>query len=148
VTIKTQSQNISKLCNSVHQNCFVCSKSNHRGLQLDFHYDENDTCVFSEFQLDEWSQGYKGIPHGGIISAVFDGAMGNCLFAQDVTAVTAELKIRFRHALELEKYAIVKAWIKSNSNTLYILEAEIVQGGQIKASATGKFVSKPDLWDI
>jgi acyl-CoA thioesterase FadM len=74
--------------------------------------------------------------------------MDNCLFAQDMTAVTAELKVRFRHALELEKHAIVKAWIKTNSNTLYILEAEIVQDGQIKASTTGKFVSKPDLADI
>jgi len=45
----------------------------------------------------------------------------NCLFAQDITAVTAELKIRFRHALELEKHAIVRAWVKNNSNTLYIL---------------------------
>jgi acyl-coenzyme A thioesterase PaaI-like protein len=147
VTTKTQNQNISKLRNSVHQNCFVCSQSNHRGLQLDFHYDENDKCVFSEFQLDGWSQGYKGIPHGGIISAIFDGAMGNCLFAQDVTAVTAELKIRFKQALELEKKAIIKAWVKNSSNTLYILEAEIVQDGQIKASATGKFVSKPDPAD-
>jgi acyl-CoA thioesterase FadM len=74
--------------------------------------------------------------------------MGNCLFAQDVAAVTVELKIRFRHGLELEKHAIVKAWVKTNSNTLYILQAEIVQDGQIKASATGKFVSKPDLADM
>lgn len=148
MTTKVENYNISKIRNSAHQNCFVCSKSNHRGLQLDFHYDENDKCVFSEFQLDGWSQGYNGVPHGGIISAIFDGAMGNCLFAQDVTAVTADLKIRFRHALKLEKHAIVKAWIKNNSNTLYILEAEIDQDGQIKASATGKFVSKPDLSDI
>jgi hypothetical protein len=118
VTIKTQDFNLAKFRASVHQNCFVCSKSDHRGLQLDFHYNENDKCVFSEFQLDGWSQGYKGIPHGGIISAVFDGAMGNCLFAQDVTAVAAELKIRFKQALELEKKAIIKARVKNSSNTL------------------------------
>ena len=147
MTIKTQDVNLAKCRGSVHQNCFVCSNSNLRGLQLDFHYDQSNNCVFSEFQLDGWSQGYKGIPHGGIISAIFDGAMGNCLFAQDVTAVTAELKIRFRHALELEKNAIVKAWIKNNSNTLYIMEAEIIQDKQIKASAIGKFVNRPDLMD-
>jgi len=145
VITKVKNYNISKIRNSAHQNCFVCSKSNLRGLQLDFHYDPNSNCVFSEFQLTDWSQGYNGIPHGGIISAIFDGAMGNCLFAQDVTAVTAELKIRFKHALELEKHAIVKAWIKNNSSTLYIMEAEIVQDRQIKASAIGKFVRKSDL---
>jgi acyl-coenzyme A thioesterase PaaI-like protein len=148
VIIKTHDFNLAKFHDSVHQNCFVCSKSNHCGLHLDFHYDEHSNCVFSEFQLNGWSQGYNGVPHGGIISAIFDGAMGNCLFAQDVTAVTAELKIRFKQTLELEKHAIVRAWIKNNSNTLYVLEAEIVQDGQIKACASGKFVSKPDLAGI
>jgi acyl-coenzyme A thioesterase PaaI-like protein len=148
VTIKNRDSNLAKFHDSVHQNCFVCSKSNPCGLHLDFYYDRNSDCVFSEFKLDGWSQGYNGIPHGGIISAIFDGAMGNCLFAQDVTAVTAELKIRFKQTLELEKHAIVRAWIKNNSNTLYVLEAEIVQDGQIKACASGKFVSKPDLAGI
>jgi acyl-coenzyme A thioesterase PaaI-like protein len=148
VTIKTQDINLAKFHDTVHQNCFVCSKSNDCGLHLDFHYDEHSNCVFSEFQLDGWSQGYNGVPHGGITSAIFDGAMGNCLFAQDVTAVTAELKIRFKHTLELEKDAIVKAWIKNISNTLYVLEAEMVQDEKIKASAMGKFVNKPDQADI
>ena len=147
MTIKIQESNLTKYHRSVHQNCFVCSKTNLHGLQLDFHYDDADTSVFSEFSLDGWSQGYQGIPHGGVISAVFDGAMGNCLFAKDITAVTAELKIRFRQTMELEKNAIVKAWIKNSSNTLYLMEAEIIQGGQLKASATGKFVSRTDLED-
>jgi hypothetical protein len=145
VTIKIQDFNLAKFHGSVHQNCFVCGKSNNCGLHLNFHYDEYSDCVFPEFRLDSRLQGYNEVPHGG---AIFDGAMGNCLFAQNVTAVTTELKIRFKKIHELEKDAIVRAWIKNNSNTLYILEAEIVQDGQIKAFATGKFVNKPDLADL
>ena len=148
MTIKTHDFNPAKFHGTVQQNCFVCSKSNPCGLHLDFHYDEHSNCFCSEFQPDGWAQDYNGVPHGGIISAIFDGAMANCLFAQDVTAVNAEPKIRFKQTLELEKNSIARAWIKNSSNTLYILDAEIVQYRQIKASAMGKFVSKPEQADI
>ncbi|MCK4818476.1 hypothetical protein KA005_22090 [bacterium] len=147
MTTKTQYPHLVRLRDLVHHNCYVCSKYNPRGLQLDFRYDKNDKCALSEFQLDGWSQGYEGIPHGGIISAIFDGTMGNCLFAHDLTGVTAELNIRFKHPLEQNKKATAKAWIKNYSDQLYILEAEIIQNGQVKAYATGKFVNKPDLAD-
>ncbi|KPJ68311.1 MAG: hypothetical protein AMJ43_00565 [Coxiella sp. DG_40] len=86
-----------------------------------------------------------GVPHGGFISAVFDGAMGNCLFAQGCTPVTAELNIRFRHPIAMHQTTTVSARIISSSNSVYVLEAEINQNGQIKATAEGKFVDRPDL---
>jgi len=39
----------------------------------------------------------------------------------------------------------VTADIVSSSNSLYVLEAEICQNGQIKAAAEGKFVDYPIL---
>jgi acyl-coenzyme A thioesterase PaaI-like protein len=147
VITKAQSHYLVKHRNSIHRACFVCSKFNKRGLQLDFYFDRYSKCAVTEFQLEDWSQGYNGIPHGGIISAIFDGVMGNCLFAQDLTGVTAEMKIRFKHIVELGRKATAKAWIKNCSDPLYILEAEIIQNEQVKAYAMGKFVNKPDLAD-
>ena len=82
----------------LHPNCVVCSRSNTRGLQLEFDLCE-DGSVAANFELDETLEGYPGILHGGVISSVFDGVMGNCLFAQGCTPVTAVLNIRFRRSV-------------------------------------------------
>ncbi len=145
MTINTQHLGRIQLRESVHSDCFVCGSSNPHGLHLTFDYDQDGDCVVSKFQLQPWTGGYKGIPHGGVISAICDCAMGNCLFAKGIRGVTAELKIRFKQTLQLQKNAIVKAWVTHHSNTLYMMEAEIVQDGQVKAIAEGKFVNKPDL---
>lgn len=142
---KYADKNIIKIKNPSHRNCFVCSKSNPRGLGLDFYYDKDEKFSFSRFRLEGWSQGYEGMPHGGIISAIFDGAMGNCLFAQGLTGVTAELNVRFKQTIEPDKETTVKAWVKNSSNALYILESEIVQDSRVRAIAVGKFVDKPEF---
>jgi len=145
VTTKTAEKN--KLTNTrkrLHPNCVVCSRSNTRGLQLDFSLCENGG-VAADFEIDETLEGYPGTPHGGVIASIFDGAMGNCLFAQGCTPVTAELNIRFRHPIAMRKFATVNARIVRSSNSFYVLEAEIIQDGQIKATAEGKFVDHPNL---
>ena len=130
--------------NRVHPNCIICSPLNTRGLQLKFNLRENGS-VAAECQLDESLEGYPGIPHGGVISSIFDGAMGNCLFAHGLAAVTAELNVRFRHPIAINQPAAVTARIVQSSNSIYVLEAKVTQGGQIKATAEGKFVDHPDL---
>jgi len=147
VTTETAETKKSKLTNirkQLHPNCIVCSRSNIRGLQLEFDLCE-DGSVTSDFKLDETLEGYPGIPHGGVISSVFDGAMGNCLFAQGCTPVTARLNIRFRHPIAMHQPATVTARIDKSSDSLYVLEADIIQNGQIKATAEGKFVDHPNL---
>lgn len=130
---------------AVHPNCFVCGELNPRGMQLDFHFDEESRCVCADFRPDKWSEGYKGMPHGGIISAVLDGAMGNCLFAQGITGITGELNIRFKHPVRIHQEVRARAWIKTISHPYYLVKSEIIQDGQVKAYATGKFIDKPDL---
>ena len=128
-----------------HPQCFVCGESNPRGLGLEFEFDENSKCAVAEFHLNNSLAGYEGTPHGGIISAIFDGAMGNCLFAHGITPVTAELNIRFKSRLSLHKRTTVRARLKDYSHPFYLLECKVEQEGRIKASATGKFVHEPDF---
>jgi len=147
VTTKTAETKKNKLTNTrkrLHPNCVVCSQSNTRGLQLNFGLCE-DGGITANFELDETLEGYPGTPHGGVISSIFDGVMGNCLFAEGCTPVTAQLNIWFRHPIAMHKTATVSARIVSCSNSVYILKAEITQNGQIKATAEGKFVDHPNL---
>jgi len=125
----------------LHPRCVVCSPDNPCGLCLRFAAGAEDTMV-AEFQLDQAVEGYVGWPHGGITSAVLDGAMTNWLFAHGFTGVTAELSVRFRHPVVLGEPAVVTARLKRASHPLYELEACITQGGQLRVRAMGRFMHK------
>jgi acyl-CoA thioesterase FadM len=56
--------------------------------------------------------------------------------------VTAELQIRFRHPVATDHPATVRAWITCSTRPLHQLEAELIQGDQVKATAKAKFMEK------
>jgi len=143
-TAETEKNKLTNICKRLHPNCIVCSRSNKRGLQLDFSLCGNGS-VAANFELDESLEGYPGMPHGGVISSVFDGAMGNCLFAHGLAPVTIELNIRFRHPIAMHQSATVNARIVRSSNSIHVSEAEIVQDGKVKATTKGKFYDQPHL---
>jgi uncharacterized protein (TIGR00369 family) len=107
----------------------------------------NDRTVKASFECDQAYEGYTGILHGGVISSILDGAMGNCLFARGQTAVTVEMNTKFRSPVHINKQATVTAGIKRIHHPLYFLEASIVQDGKTKAIAKAKFFDRPELAD-
>ncbi|MBN2211844.1 MAG: PaaI family thioesterase [Sedimentisphaerales bacterium] len=127
-----------------HPGCIVCSEENKRGLQLDFNVTD-DGVVTAEFTLERIFEGYPAMLHGGIICMILDGAMTNCLFAQNCIAVTADLQVRFRHPVHTDQSVAVRAWIHRSASCFYELKAEILQNGQLKTTATGKFMRQNQL---
>lgn len=111
---------------------------------MEFDIDDNGS-VQATFQCDETFEGYPGMMHGGVISSILDGAMGNCMFARGLATVTVEMTTRFRHPVVIGQEAIVSARISRSSHPLYLLDAEITQNGKIKATAKGKYYDQPKL---
>ena len=101
-----------------------------------------DGVVEAAFACQGVFEGYPATLHGGIICTLLDGAMTNCLFAHGHAAVTAELKVRFRHPVLTERPARVRAWIASSLRPLHELAAELVQEEQVMATAHGRFLEK------
>ena len=128
----------------VHPGCVVCSKGNGQGLKLNFRLSD-DGAVSADFNLDSDFEGYPAMLHGGIICAILDGAMTNCLFACNCVAVTADFQVRFRHPVATYQPACVRAWVIRYSSCLYELHAEILQDEQVKTTATGKFMKQSHL---
>jgi len=127
-----------------HPNCVVCGTANGRGLRLRFRTSE-DGSVQASFDCKKAYEGYANILHGGVVSALLDGAMMNCLFAHGHPGVTAELTVRFRHPVRTGTPATVRAWIERCSPPLHVLGAELLQDGQFKATARGKFMEQVRL---
>lgn len=124
-----------------HRACFVCSPQHLGGLGLRF-ASQADGSVSAEFPCESTYEGYAGMVHGGIVSALLDGAMTNCLFALGHVAVTADLHVRFRHPVYTGQKAVVRAMLTRDASPLFVLEAQVMQAGQVKATAVGKFMLK------
>ena len=132
-----------KVRHEVHPHCVICDLANPKGLHIDYVISTDKQEVWASFFCDGAYEGYPGIMHGGVISALCDGAMGNCLFAHGITAVTIEITTRFRHPVATGEYAVIRARIMRTALPLIFLEADIVQYGQVKATAKGKFCDQP-----
>lgn len=124
-----------------HPDCFACGAANGHGLGLQFRETE-DGSVEASFPCQPIFAGYPGMLHGGIICTLLDGAMTNCLFAHGLAAVSVDINVRFRHPVAVSLPAVVRAWLESKDSPLHRMAAEIVQNGQVAATATARFVEK------
>jgi acyl-coenzyme A thioesterase PaaI-like protein len=127
------------LAQIAHPHCVACSPDNPSGLRLEFE-DAGGGVVRATFDCGAAFEGYPGQLHGGIISMLLDAAMANCLFAQDQKAVTAELSVKFKAAVVLNHRAITEARVARDLFPLFLMEASLTQDGEIKATATAKFI--------
>ncbi len=124
-----------------HQHCVVCGSANDHGFHLQFALSD-DGSVQAEFDCRRAYEGYRNTLHGGVIASLLDGAMTNCLFAHGCPAVTAELRVRFRHPVTTDRPVSVRARIERSAPPLHVMHAEIVQEGTVMAEGTGKFMER------
>ncbi len=127
---------------SCHPACFACREPGRGGLGLRFRT-RADGSVTARFPDPSGYQGYPERMHGGIVAMLVDAAMTHCLFARRVQAVTARLDIRYRRPVSTECPIRVTARLLRRRKRLYVLVAEIIQEGVVRASAEGRFLEPP-----
>ena len=121
-----------------HPACFVCSPDCGLGMRFSLQPDDS---VADQYTFDRSLEGYPGVVHGGIVAAALDGAMTNWLLIHNHPAVTAELKVRYRHPVASQMPAYVRARLVERSGPLFLMTAELSQQGRRMAIATAKFVA-------
>jgi len=125
-----------------HAHCLMCGARNPFSLGLHFH-DGEEGSVWSRFNAMPRFQGYEGILHGGVISALLDAAMTHCLFHQGVRAVTGDLRVQFLEPVQCDTVLHVRAWLLSVTPPLYRVAAILVHGQRVMAKAEAKFMHYP-----
>ena len=125
----------------VHSGCVICGTANSDGWHARFHRQSDGSVVAIHFCDDKFA-GYSGILHGGIVAALLDAAMTNCLFAHHITAVTAEMTVRYLRPVHTGETVQLRAWIDKSNPRLYSLAAELRQDNQTACRATAKFIPK------
>jgi acyl-coenzyme A thioesterase PaaI-like protein len=126
---------------SEHAGCVLCGKTNPVGFRLDFRVQTPGT-VRALFSCSRLFQSYPETLHGGVVSALFDAAMSNCLFSLGEVAVTAELTVRYLRPTRLDLEAEVIGQLKKSSWPMFYLTAELRQQGIVLAQAEAKFIGR------
>jgi acyl-coenzyme A thioesterase PaaI-like protein len=135
--------------NSRH--CFACGLTNSIGLKLRF-YETGPGEVTAECTVPERYQGYPGVVHGGIVTAMLDEISGRAHLNGDPPRFmyTAKLEIRFRNNVPIGKpLRIVGRVGKSKSRTATSLGMIYGPDGDLLAEAKALHVDLPqDLLQI
>jgi len=126
--------------NDLHHHCFACGGLNAHGLRLHFEVDANGVAA-AVWQPSAAFLSYADRVHGGVIATLLDSSMVHALFAMGVTAVTAELTIRYLESVNVMSMAHVSGWVESKRHGIYLCRAEVHQGGVLAVRASAKFVA-------
>lgn len=125
-------------------NCFICGRDNPIGLKLHFK-SLDELRVSAKFNPHKHFNGFKGMLHGGVISAVLDDAMDWALYnSTGRLYVTSQLTVNFKKPVPVdEELEVIACSIKHQDGRTRKIEnarAELIDsGGAVLAVAEGKF---------
>jgi uncharacterized protein (TIGR00369 family) len=126
-----------------NQRCYVCGARNPSGLRVDFTIDAEARSISARFTPSDFHQGYEGIVHGGILSALLDEAMVKLAFTLGIPAVTAEMTAAFKAPAAPGEELQVTGRLVQETKRLIRAEAKIERGPVVIAEATGKLLRLP-----
>jgi len=121
-----------------HAHCLVCGHENPWSLRLSFEPDGEG--VRATLVSDPRLQGYAGVQHGGVTATLLDAAMTHCLFHKNVRALTADLHVRYVHAIPSGAAMVLTAVLTGARPPLYRLRAELRVEGRLMAWSEAKFL--------
>jgi acyl-coenzyme A thioesterase PaaI-like protein len=104
--------------------CFVCGSRNPHGLRLCFAPD-GDRAVTAVWRTNQVWEGFKGVIHGGIVSAVLDEAMSKAVAAAGIRALTCELRVRLRQRVEVAEELRIRGWVVEKRKRRIVTEATL-----------------------
>ncbi len=125
--------------------CFVCGTENPHGLGVEFF--DDGVRVFADLRAAEWQQGWPGVLHGGIVTALLDETIGRVAFLHDRWVQTAKLQVRFVKPAPLGRTLRATGELVRDAKRLMEMRGTLVDGesGEVLANAEGTFVRVPDL---
>jgi len=122
--------------------CFVCGKDNTYGLGLSPEADEGRSVI--RWTPPKTYQGYSDVLHGGLVSTLCDEAMAYAVKSLAGDAVTARMEVRFSKPVATGVPLEVRSEVTGSRRRTYSAQAELHQEGEVRASATGTFISMGD----
>jgi acyl-coenzyme A thioesterase PaaI-like protein len=119
--------------------CFGCSPDNPIGLKMEFEHDGEVSR--SRFTTRPEHQSWNDIVHGGLLATMMDEAMGKWLWEHGLTAMTAEMTIRYSAVVPVGVELVIESHLVSQKRKLIEMAASItLPDGAVAARAKAKFL--------
>lgn len=115
--------------------CFICGKDNPIGLKAQFIIDPEQRRAETTVQIPEQFQGWQGITHGGIISALLDEICAQACMGSGMQVVTSELKLRYRAPVPTGSTIRVVGEVTGERRRLVDAKGRAELDGQVVAEA-------------
>jgi len=124
--------------------CFACGRLNEAGMHLDF--DVSHDRAETRFTPQRQHEGYDGMVHGGIVTALLDETMGWAIFHQGIWGVTARINVTFRQPVRVgEGLRIVGEVARKRSRAIETHgTVSRASDGLVLAEADATFLLMPD----
>ena len=98
------------------QNHYLFSKNALEKLPFDMYFDRDNKLLYSFIQFQDGKQlgNTQGYVHGGLLSAIFDGALGSLFTMAGVSGFTANLNVDYRKPVSIPNTLLLRAHIESH----------------------------------
>lgn len=104
------------------------------------HTSANGDGVCGTVVLGPAYEGGPGLVHGGVLSLLFDHAMGQAVFVAGHSAMTVSLEVRYRAPTPLDVPLTVHARVQRTDGRKVHVAAELTAAGRVTAEASAVFV--------
>jgi len=121
-------------------NCFVCGAKNAAGLRAEFEVDLEKRSILGRFTPRPEHEGWEGVVHGGVLTALMDEAMVKLAAHLGMPAVSAEMTVKFKAPARPGEEVTIRGRIAGSRHRLVIAEAEVVRGAVVIAEVKGKLL--------
>jgi acyl-coenzyme A thioesterase PaaI-like protein len=138
------------------RHCFICGVNNQNGLQIKF-YQSEPGVVVAHVVVPKHFEGYPGVVHGGIVSAMLDEIAGRAFLTGDPPRfmVTAKLTVRFRRPVPIEQPLKLLGNAKEDKGRMAIASSELhdmsgallAEAEVVLANMPANIVEKQKDWD-
>ena len=130
------------------QKCFICGPDNPIGLKVAFRINDRGNQAEATISLSELYQGWQGVVHGGIISALLDEAAIYACRPVSMHGVTAALNIRFRQPVSTDTEVCVMAEVISIKRKIAHVSARLLCNSEVMAEAEVKVKLLDEIGEV
>ncbi len=118
--------------------CFVCGPENPLGMQAPMVSDPRSRSASCRMAIPARFQGWQGVVHGGITSALLDETGIYACRTCGETFVTAELSVRYRRPVPVGEVVEITARVVARRRQIFQVESRLTIGGEVFAEGQAK----------
>lgn len=135
--------------------CFICGLQNDVSLKMSWYEDHHAQRVQATVTVPEHFNGYPGIVHGGIVSAILDETSGRAVMlksGKDAIMVALKLEVTFRRPTPTNTPLTVFGWVIKQRSRRAQVAAEIRLPDETLTAECKSIVVRPpqeilDRWE-